>query len=174
MIVKTDRPHEAARAEERADIDGGDPLKRAVSAILVILAVLAFLPPHGNAGVRPWRYRECRFQTVDGRWGWTESEVKLTIRCLANKLNVDVSMAMMVASHESGFDANPSNPVHCGVYQHTRSYFDGRIDAAARRWPGLRWISRDCESARSNTLAAFYLVKTDGWFAHWCRWVYYC
>lgn len=145
-------------------------MRRLVVVGLVGALVMMAVP--AEAGT--WRTKECRFQTLDGRWGWTVDETKRTIRCLAPKLGISTEMALMVAEHESGFRAITPYDSHCGVYQHKRTYFAGRLDGAEGRWPGLAWFEQRCESARSNILAAFYLVKTDGWYAHWCRWVLYC
>lgn len=147
-------------------------MKRVLTAVLITFTLT--VPMIQPATAASWRWRECRFQSLDGRWGWTTTEVERTIRCLAPKLGISTSMALMVARHESGLRADPPGSVHCGVYQHVRSYFSGRLDGAERRWPGLAWFAQRCETARSNILAAFYLVKIDGWNAHWCDHVRYC
>jgi hypothetical protein len=127
------------------------------------------------ADAATWRARECRFQTLDGRKGWSTWEVQRTIRCAATRFGIDVQMALFVADHESGFQARTGYDSYCGVYQHSRSAFPYRLDGARARWPKLSWYGRPCENARSNILAAFDLVKdSGGWEAHWCRWTAYC
>jgi hypothetical protein len=141
-------------------------------AAAIVLAVVLGLPNPAQAG---WRSTECRFQTRDGHRGWTVDEVKSTIRCLAPRFGIDVGMALLVAEHESGFRAVTPYDSHCGVYQHKRTYFDGRLDNAERRWPRYAWFGQRCENARSNIFAAFELVvETGGWYDHWCRWTTYC
>lgn len=136
-------------------------------ATLVIVAA-------GSVAQATWRSKECRFQTLDGRSGWTVKEVRRTIYCAAQRFHIDVGMALYVAGKESGFDAEAGDS-HCGIYQHDRGSFGGRLDAAQAHWPRYRWFGRSCENARSNVFAAFHLVKdTGGWFDHWCRWTAYC
>ncbi len=142
--------------------------------LTIFLAAMAILATGSQAEAATWRNRECRYQTLDGRWGWTVNEAKATIRCAAARFGIDVDMALFVAYHESHFYARVGSS-HCGIYQHTRSAFPSRIDGAADRWPRYSWFGGRCENARSNIFAAFDLVKdSGGWYDHWCRWAAYC
>ena len=141
--------------------------------LTVLLATLVILTV-GPTAQAAWRSKECRFQTLDGRTGWSEVEVRRTIYCAATRFGIDVEMALFVAEHESGLSATAGDS-HCGIYQHTRSSFPYRIDGAEARWPHYSWFGRKCENARSNIFAAFDLVKdTGGWEVHWCQWTRYC
>jgi hypothetical protein len=142
--------------------------------LTVSLAALVIWGLAGTAGAS-WRGNECRFRSLEGpSASWSVREVKLTIRCAADRFHIDVDKALTVAEHESGFQANAGDS-HCGIYQHDRSSFPSRIDGARARWPRYAWYGGRCENARSNIFAAFDLVKdTGGWYDHWCRWATYC
>jgi hypothetical protein len=142
-------------------------------AAAVALAIVLGLPnPALAAG---WRSKECRYQTLDGHNGWTTTEVKATISCAALRFGINERIAYLVADHESGFQAVTAYDNYCGVYQHARSSFPGRISGAETMWPGYAWFGKRCENARSNIFAAFYLVKVSGgWYAGWCKWAWYC
>lgn len=142
---------------------------RLTAVLTMLLVTTVATPAHADP------VRECRYQMVNGQTGWTTEEVRATIRCLAPRFGISTTKALTIAHHESGFQARASNGSYCGIYQHDRDYFPGRLAAAKAKWPRYAWMGRTCENARSNILAAFALVKqTGGWEAGWCRWTSYC
>ena len=121
---------------------------------------------------------ECRYMYAgDGKPGFTDWEVKQTIRCVTKKYGLNTSQALMIASHESGFNewARNTSSGACGIFQHIPTYWSGRIAAAERSWPTQRKFSESCFNARSNIYAAAKLAKSSGgWYYHWCRFASYC
>lgn len=145
-------------------------MRRYLTVMLATLVIVA----GASVAQAAWRSKECRFQTLDGRAGWSTTEVRRTIYCVANKVGIDVSMAIFVAERESGLYAKAGDS-HCGIYQHDRGSFSSRLEGAKQRWPRFEWMGGRCENARSNIFAAFHLVKdSGGWYDHWCRWAAYC
>ena len=146
---------------------------RNLSVVAALAIVLLGINDPAQAG---WSEKECRYRAKTWpRDQWSVAEVKATIRCAAPRFGISTSMALEVAGHESGFQAVTGYDAYCGVYQHARSSFSGRLAGAEQTWPRYRWFGDRCENARSNIFAAFYLVKiSGGWDAHWCRWTTYC
>ena len=127
---------------------------------------------HGRA--HDWMADKCRYGEIDpGRQ--SQREMALTISCAVRKWPVPggVSMAMMVASHESGLNATAKNGSSgaCGIYQHIQSYWPGRQNAADRPWFP---IGESCTNGRANIIVSIKIAHVIGWEAHWCRWTTYC
>ena|SRR3990172_3884129 len=142
--------------------------------LLIIMMVALATMGLGAPSVQAVDAGECRFQNLDGRKGWSDLEVKRTIRCATQKYDVNTKKALDVAEHESGFNERAGDS-YCGVFQHSRTYWDSRIIAVNRSWPNQRDFSSNCYNPRSNTYAAVKIVKqTGGWDYHWCRFVSYC
>lgn len=130
---------------------------RAVLASILLLTLIA--TPAKAAGA--WRAKECRYQYVDGRRGWSQWEVKLTIECASQKFSVDTSTALYIADRESNFDQYATNPYSgaCGPYQHLPAYFPERLRAVPQ---GLKPFGGSCYNARDNVLAALWMARS-GW-----------
>ena len=140
-------------------------------ATLIVLLVVGLSAPAASAGHRA----ECRYQGLQGGH-WTDREVKATIKCVTHKYNLNTDLALKIASHESGFEADADNGQgYCGVFQHAKTYFPGRLLAAKRAWPHMKRFGAGCYNARSNIFAAAKLAKaTGGWYEAWCKWASYC
>jgi hypothetical protein len=147
------------------DFHGGDFLKR-----LLTLALLAAMiwPTTAQAyeSKSDWRWSECRFQTRDGRMGFSDKEVKLTIRCAVQHWPVQggVTKAFYIADRESGFNEFAKNPYSsaAGVYQFVSGTWNGVHDATHRWWH--RWkLNHTVFDARANSLAAVRWAHLHGW-----------
>lgn len=127
----------------RRDRDGLDPAFVVAVVILVAVAVFLYLTassaPEASADngaeigtalrahVDP---SECRYVRSDGRHGYTDREIRRTIRCAVRRWPVPggPSFAIAVARCESGFEAEAYNAGgYGGVYQQS-----------IRRWPRAR------------------------------------
>lgn len=136
-------------------------LTAVVLSLTIIGATMATAP---TAQAHGRRYTKCRYQSVDGRHGFSSLEVRYTIRCVASHFGVSTSEALYVANRESGFGAYARNSSSgtCGVFQHMPQYFAERLAAVPdhfRRW------QTSCYNARSNILAALWMVHRYGWGA---------
>lgn len=134
-------------------------------AVACLVIATSWIPAQPAEAATNWRWKECRFQYVNGRAGWQPKEVKRTIRCMAPKWGLSESLALSIAYRESRYLEDARNPSSgaCGVFQHLPRYWDGRV-AAIPQW--LHPIKHSCFAGRVNILAGLYLAKVSGWH-HW-------
>jgi hypothetical protein len=131
----------------------------------VLTAALLVLGISGSGASAAWRHHECRYQTLDGRSGWSRDEVRRTILCATHKYGVSTSTALYVADRESSLYARARNTSSgaCGIFQHMPRYWPSRIGTVERSWRWMQPFGHSCYDARSNILAAMYMVKHSGW-----------
>lgn len=134
-----------------------------IALIATLTGALAMNAP-AEAQTRWNRARECRYQGVDGRMGFTRHEAKRTIRCVSHKFDVSTSEALYVADRESDYLewVTNSSSGACGIFQHIPRYFLGRLRAVPNRYKPFQ---DSCYNARANIFAALYMAKTSGWGA---------
>jgi len=139
-------------------------MKRIITATLLTSLLLGTTWTQAEARPRP-RKVYCHYQTADGRRGWSPYDVRLTIRCAANKYDdVSVAHALYVADRESNFIATATNSSSgaCGIMQHLPTYWPGRRASYLRVHP--YWsLGASCYNARSNVVAAMWMVHKYGW-----------
>jgi hypothetical protein len=75
-------------------------MKRMLTCSIVVAGLMAGFVAPAQATVSP--ANACRFQKLQAG-NWTTYEVKVTVRCLAKRMNVDVSHAQYIAYRESRF-----------------------------------------------------------------------
>lgn len=140
-------------------------------AVLVAVVLLgATLSANAGGKQRPkdWRTQDCRYQSLDGRGGYSTLEVKKTIICSAAKWPVPggVATAECYAAHESGFYALAANPASSarGVFQ--------VLDSTWRSWSGVEKAMRHREhvparvlSGRANVMVSVLHAHAVGWGA---------
>lgn len=133
---------------------------------LLVGAVLLIPTPVAHAQ-KSWRWKECRFQYVDGKAGWSQDEVKLTIRCAAERYHVSVTTALYIADRESHFGQYATNPYSgaCGVYQHIPTYWPSRLQSLKNMHPATSPMGSSCFDARSNVMVALHMAHHQGWGA---------
>lgn len=136
-----------------------------VLAISSIMILSPFVQSPANAG---WRQEKCKFQTLDGKSGWSNKEVKRTIGCGVHRYNTPggVDRALCYAKHESGFDEFAQNRYSsaAGIYQivdGTWNYMYTSFPQTVRYWP----ITYNRYNPRSNVLLALRYVARHGWGA---------
>lgn len=110
----------------------------------------------------------CRYQTADGKLGWSNEDVGKLITCAARHYGVSVRYMKFVAARESGFNEDATNPFSgaCGVYQHLPRYWPGRVAEFSRAAP--RWKVRPdapCHGPRPNVLVSARMMSkgSDAW-----------
>lgn len=146
-------------------------MKKLISLALVVAALAVAAPAHAGTGpMAEWRWRRCRFQTLDHRY-WTVQEVHFTVHCALDHFPTSHATADYVAERESHFlwfARNPSSGT-CGVYQHMPSLWGGRLaafDHARPKW-NLAHSDRNggggCFDARSNVLVSIRMAHVGGW-----------
>lgn len=106
---------------------------------------------------------ECRFARYDGRRGFTDTEVRKTIRCGVERWPVPggVDAALSVAACESGFETRTGGS-YLGVYQFAPSTWASnraRFRTLGRRWD-LSWSGLN---GRANVTVAIKVASTTGW-----------
>lgn len=106
----------------------------------------------------------CTFQQLQPE-RWSHYEVKVTVRCFAKWMNVDVDEALYVADRESNFFFKAWNrSSDCrGIYQHMYKYWWGRVDAADRKLDKFHVKDRGWDSPRAQAVVTFTMVKRGGW-----------
>lgn len=96
-------------------------MKRIISLVALLCVALAGTA-HGAERFTPaMRHEKCRYETWDGRGGFTDHETKLLIDCATDHFPVSGgdSKAFYIANRESGFECRAANPTSSarGVYQ---------------------------------------------------------
>jgi hypothetical protein len=142
--------------------------------VIVLLVMAALVIPETHANATTWRHKKCRYESLDGKAGFSTWEVKKTIGCVADKLGLSRDYAFLIAGNESGFNewARNGSSGACGLYQfYPCSKFPTEVAAVPDWWN----ISGDAPwySARAHALAALYLAKRAGWHP-WCDFTSYC
>ena len=125
-----------------------------------------------NANRGEWRDARCRFKYLDGRKGWSDWEVRRTIRCAAIRWAVPGGEqgALCIAEHESGLNEWADNRYSsaAGVYQVLASTWESTKAAFAnlmRRW---RWDLHDSVyNARANVVLAVKKAHAEWSWAAW-------
>lgn len=106
---------------------------------------------------------ECRFVREDGRHGFTDREVRRTIRCAVRRWPVDggAAKAIAVARCESGFETHAYNPGgYAGVFQQAVRYWDGR----QHLYDVDRWELRPSVfNGRTNVTVSVRMAHRGGW-----------
>jgi len=136
-------------------------MKRVLTAVAIAAAVLVTAAP-ASAQVTP--AHACRFQHLD-QGTWTHHEVKVTVRCLAKRMNVDVRAALYIADRESNFYRFAWNhSTDCrGIYQHMYKYWAGRVSAHADKLNKYAVRNRTWSSPRAQAVVTFAMAKAHGW-----------
>jgi hypothetical protein len=116
------------------------------------------------------RDRWCRFGSLERGPYWTPREVELTIRCAADRWNVDVGTALAIAERESHLGARALNPYSktCGVFQHVQNAEWGwaaRVAKFNRQVPHAN-AGPSCFNGRSNVLVSLWMMGRSG-FGPW-------
>lgn len=147
-----------------------------LALVLVLLASL--LSPIRTAARtvdNSWRKQECKYQTYDGHVGYSDREVKITIRCAVNKFPVPSSYlgngletALAIANRESGFTCHADNPTSSayGVYQ----VVDGTWSSWHSHLPMEWWhdkfqLNHDRGHCRVNVMVSIRIAHSQGWSA---------
>jgi hypothetical protein len=106
---------------------------------------------------------QCRFARSDGLRGWTDREVRRTIRCAARRWPVagGVGKALQVARCESGFETNAYNSGgYAGVFQQAIRYWPDR----QRVYDVERWELRPgVFNGRTNVTVSIRMAHRGGW-----------
>lgn len=144
--------------------DGGDMVRKLLASVLLVTLLL----PTPQASSLTWRRETCRYQTWDGHKGFSNAEVKKTIRCAVRHWPVEggVKKALAIAARESKFDEFADNPYSsaAGVYQFVSGTWDGIHDSIHPWWH--RWeLHHSVYNARANCLAAVKWAHRHGWGA---------
>jgi hypothetical protein len=136
-------------------------------SVLLVLATLGVaLAGHAEIGtaVRAHVDRdECRFARYDGRKGFTDTEIRKTIRCDVDRWPVPggTDTALRVANCESGFETSTSGS-YLGVYQFAPSTWSS--NRSRFRALGCRWdLSWSALNGRANVTVAIKVASTTGW-----------
>lgn len=108
--------------------------------------------------------RACRFQRLQPGT-WTAYEVKVTTRCLAERMGVDVGHALYIAYRESRFQRKAVSWTGCckGVFQHNIAYWAERVQSHMRMLNKYGVHDRKWTSPRANIVVTFAMVKSVGW-----------
>lgn len=144
-----------------------------IAALILMSVVLLPQAQAKNTGL-------CKFQSVNAE-KWTVNENHLIVRCVASRIGLPVSTALLIVSHESGFNEDAYNSSGCngagclGLFQQHAGYWSGRL-AAARGW--LRRLHVHSSSWRNpvvNTVVSAVMAKhSGGWSSGWCDYTSYC
>lgn len=115
----------------------------------------------GTAGASQHRAQECRYR---GGGGYSDSDVKQTIRCAVHRWGVPggYAKARCIAKRESGFNEREVYTDHLGVYQHVRHYWPARF--RAHRVKGWH-LHPSALNARSNVVVSIRMAHAGGWGA---------
>lgn len=142
------------------------------SILVIALMVIQFFhisPTAAQAG-DSWRWDKCRFQTTDGKLGWSVKEVKKTIRCAEKKFPSSLDTAMYIADRESNFYQFADNPYSSasGVYQFIDSTWSSlrytHLKDFSNRWD----LNTSVWDARANVMIAVKWAQVSGWCPTWC------
>jgi hypothetical protein len=106
----------------------------------------------------------CRFQKLQAPV-WTTYEVRVTVRCLAERMHVDVDHALYIAQRESGFQRNAVSWTGCckGVFQHNTNYWADRVSSHTDKLDKYGVRDRKWTSPRAQAVVTFAMVKQHGW-----------
>lgn len=134
---------------------------RYLTVVALVAAVLA-VGVRADASIKP--AHACRFQKRQ-TGTWTTDEVKWTARCLAERMNVSVHMALYVGHRESRWHRFAWNRASdCrGVYQHKYAYWWSRVRTHARKLRKYAVEDRNWFSPRAQAVVTFAMVKQGGW-----------
>jgi hypothetical protein len=144
-------------------------LKRFLAVLFVAVSLMAISPSAQASSTAAWRWKECRFQTYDGKDGWSKLEVRKTINCAEYKFPSSLTIALEVAERESGFYQYADNPYSfaSGVYQFISSTWQSlrhnHLKQFAKRWE----ISPSVWNARANVMIAVRWANIAGWCPTW-------
>ncbi len=137
-----------------------------------ILLTLLWFPVGSNTtdtnATTNWRTDQCKFQTLDGKNGWSQTEVVRTINCAVNHWPVPggATAATSVASCESGLNPDAWNGQAAGVFQQLVTYWPGRYRELKPPWWGL---DPSVFNARSNVVVSVKMAHYDGWSPWVCQ-----
>lgn len=151
-------------------------MRRTILAAAVAACMAVGVAPAAahHGGQHEYMERRCRYGELDPGVQ-TQREMRATIECAVRRWPVPggLSMALLVASHESGLqaDAYNSSSGACGIYQHLIRYWPGRQDQADRPWMP---IGESCKNGRANIIVSIRIAHRLGWESNWCRWASYC
>lgn len=116
-----------------------------------------------------WRSERCRFRWLDGRRGFSDWEVKKTIRCAVQHWSVPggAEGALCIAVKESGLNEWADNPYStaAGVYQFVASTWESVKAIFEMPWWKLR---ESVYNARSNIVRA--IRKAHAGWSWWPTW----
>jgi nucleoside phosphorylase len=137
-------------------------MKRMLTCSIVVAGLMAGFVAPAQATVSP--ANACRFQKLQAG-NWTTYEVKVTVRCLAKRMNVDVSHAQYIAYRESRFHRKAISWTGCcvGVYQHQQKYWAERVAQHVRKLNKFDVHDRSWTSPRAQAVVTFAMVKQGGW-----------
>lgn len=138
-------------------------MRRTLLVALSAAIALSLLPTAASAGT--WRLRHCRYATSNGQPGYTDREIRKTIRCAFRKVvGGSVDQALCVAARESGFNEFADNPRSSasGVFQFVDGTWDG-VRSTYRRFWRRHDLHRSVYNARSNVMGAARYVAAVGW-----------
>lgn len=117
--------------------------------------------------VQQWRFRQCRFQSLDHAL-WTDREERLTAQCAVDRWSVPGGMSkfMAVGSCESGWNRFASNAGnYLGIFQHAAGAWLGRVHAAETTHLRLnpKWTN-----SRTQVIVTAKIAHASGWGAWSC------
>ena len=132
--------------------------------LAVVLLCVGLVLPMTQAQARTRPARACRFDNRQAGT-WTTDEVRWTVRCLADWMNVSVDHALYVADRESHFHRfawNHSSDCR-GIYQHMYRYWWSRVHTHADLLRKFAVRNRNWYSPRAQAVVTFAMVKKGGW-----------
>lgn len=137
-------------------------MRKYLIAVLVGSMLIIGMASPATAHQRPGN--ACRFQNRQPGY-WTRDEVRWTVKCLANWMNVDVDHATYIAYRESRYFYKAVSWTGCcvGVYQHQSKYWSGRVQDHLRKLRKFHVHDRSWTSPRAQAVVTFAMVKQGGW-----------
>lgn len=112
------------------------------------------------------RHAHCRYESWNGRAGFTDHEVRMLIYCAEDHFNTNIGTALDVADRESSFEckAQNSSTSAAGIYQIVASTWSSWWSAIRPRFDG--WgLHNNRLLCRANVLISINAAHRWGWGA---------
>jgi hypothetical protein len=110
------------------------------------------------------RHMQCRYESWNGKRGFTDEEVRKTIACAVDHFPTSLSTAFYVANRESGYECKAQNPYSSagGVFQVVDGTWASWWDAHDHRFRG--WgLHNNKKLCRSNVMLSIRSAHMWGW-----------
>jgi hypothetical protein len=124
-----------------------------------------------------WRWDWCKFQSLDGKIGYTDYEVKQVIKCAVKHYPVPstwvgsgLQTALYIANRESGYECHADNPSSSayGVFQVVQGTWDGWHSRISSDWWHQKWsLNHDRGNCRVNVMVTIREAHTTQSWAPW-------